>query len=83
MTHRLMSNTGISEHIELLCFHAKEWEKRKTRKIYKYMRTVQPAPKKGNHIPIKLQYYKSKKILAKFIKLYWVNPSQAHAKVFS
>lgn len=54
MTHRLMSNTGISEHIELLCFHAKEWEKRKTRKIYKYMRTVQAAPKKRKEITSQL-----------------------------
>lgn len=53
MMHRLMSSLGISEHTKLLCFHAKEREKRKTCQISKYMKTmktVQSVPKKEKEI---------------------------------
>lgn len=84
MTCRLMSSMGILEHIESLCFHAKEGEEENMQDLQVHENSSTSAKeKKGNHIPVKLQYYKSKKILAKFIKLYYVNPSQAHAKVFS
>lgn len=54
MMHRLMSGLGISEHIELLCFHVKEKEKSKTSKIGKYMKTVQSVPKKRKEITSQL-----------------------------